>query len=246
MRGNKDRIPLINSWTRSRTVACTLPREIVTFYMPATVVPSHTEPYSWGDFYLYNSSHFHHELGQHVSFGQLGFQITNCLWFCPKSIESTLFPIELTVILFHCADLLIRKMKGLQEILPLSITHPVMSDDGKGFWYFKGEIEGTDKADPVYGYKWLKQVWYHNDNLYCTRTISVAERMYTIEFKRLTLWIVHCNWKSMTSHYDVITRCRSTTRRTQRETIRENSLFLYFSTEYSKELSAIIVYIFWR
>ncbi|PRP89741.1 putative phosphatase, C-terminal domain of histone macro H2A1 like protein [Planoprotostelium fungivorum] len=60
---------------------------------------------------------------------------------------------------FAHRTLIMRKLKGLEDIVRLSLLHPKMSHEGKGFWHYSGEEEGTDSQDPIFGYRWLKQIY---------------------------------------------------------------------------------------
>ncbi|KAJ5084264.1 hypothetical protein NUU61_008843 [Penicillium alfredii] len=71
----------------------------------------------------------------------------------------------------HRANL-VRTLKGLQDIIPMVVLDPELGPDG---WFFSGRW-GSAEKDPLYGFKYLKELYFKADPQY--------EGRYTVP----TLW----------------------------------------------------------
>ncbi|KAF3392787.1 Glutathione S-transferase omega-like 2 [Penicillium rolfsii] len=71
----------------------------------------------------------------------------------------------------HRANL-VRTLKGLQDVIQMAVLDPELGPDG---WFFSGR-NGSDEKDPLYGFKFLKQLYLKADPQY--------EGRYTVP----TLW----------------------------------------------------------
>ena len=58
--------------------------------------------------------------------------------------------------------IIVRRLKGLESVIQLIVTDPELTPDG---WSFSG-MYGADKEDPLYGFKFLKQLYRKADPQY--------------------------------------------------------------------------------
>lgn len=58
---------------------------------------------------------------------------------------------------------IVRSLKGLERVIPLSIMSFNMGPDG---WIYDGSVPGTDAKDPVYGFTKLKDLYMKADPQY--------------------------------------------------------------------------------
>lgn len=61
--------------------------------------------------------------------------------------------------------LAVRRLKGLQDLIPLTIVEPALTDQG---WRF-GDFPGSSGADPLHGARYLHELYSHADPGYTGR-----------------------------------------------------------------------------
>lgn len=59
----------------------------------------------------------------------------------------------------------VRSLKGLESVIQVVITDPTLSKDG---WFFSGHF-GSDEKDPLYGFKYLKELYFKANPEYSGR-----------------------------------------------------------------------------